>query len=121
MFIIGMTVAADGNIKTDQDVSVQGVFNGRIEAASIRINATAHVTGTLVAPKIIIDGFVTADIYADHLTLSDACTVRGRIFHADLVMAQHAYFEGQSRRYADPRFLFTTHANEGRFLAVSVG
>ncbi len=110
MFLIGITVSIDGDVKTEDSVSVQGIFSGRLEASSIRVGATAHVTGILVASEIIIDGFVTADIYADHLTLSDTSTVRGRIFHAELVMARQAFFEGQSRRNPHPVQLFADTA-----------
>jgi cytoskeletal protein CcmA (bactofilin family) len=118
MFIVGINVTIDGNIKSDGDVSVQGIVRGRIEAASIRISPTAHVSGTLVASQIIIDGFATVDIYADHLTLSDTSTVRGRIFHADLIMARQAFFEGQSRRYPHPLKVFADAERAARISLV---
>lgn len=104
MFSISMTTTVKGNVVTTERALIDGIFCGSMEAGErITVTGRAVVAGVLVADEIVIDGQVSADIYARRLVLGDTATVRGRLFHADLVIGRLTYFEGQSRRHENPR------------------
>jgi cytoskeletal protein CcmA (bactofilin family) len=104
MFIVSIATRINGTVVTPESALIDGVFAGTLEAGqSIIVTDRAIVSGVLIADEITIDGQVDADVYASRLVLNATATVRGRIFHADLELAANTFFEGQSRRYEDPR------------------
>ena len=107
VLVIDFNVRIEGSIVAPAGVTIIGMFSGVLQCADLRIDPRARVTGTLVARRIQIDGYVSGDIYADHLRLGETSTVHGRIFHGELELPLGAYFEGQSRRHQDPRSLFS--------------
>jgi cytoskeletal protein CcmA (bactofilin family) len=52
-------------------------------------------------------GEVSGEIFANNLTLKSASSVAADIFHKHLSLEDGCYFEGKSRRHADPLQLAT--------------
>lgn len=107
MFSVSFATRVTGTVTTSESAHLDGTFEGTLEAGEvITVTGRAIVSGVLVADEVIINGQVNADVYARRIVLSSTATVRGRIFHGDLVLTPNTYFEGQSRRYEDPRALW---------------
>lgn len=107
MFVISFNTKITGDVVTTEPAHIDGVFTGTMDAgARIMVTGRAIVSGVLVADEVVIDGQVNADVYAKRLVLGNTATLRGRLFHADLVLGPQTFFEGQSRRYDDPRAIW---------------
>jgi cytoskeletal protein CcmA (bactofilin family) len=102
MLTIGFNVKINGDIDTEEDVLVIGRVSGTISSPKVTIDPRAEVTGRIVSKHADIKGFVSADVFAERLVLGETSTVHGRLFHRALDLQKGAYFEGQSRRHADP-------------------
>lgn len=65
-FYVGPEVVANGNIKTDEDVFVDGEFKGSIDTqGAVELGKNSVVTGSVKGRSVIVDGKVKADIVAD--------------------------------------------------------
>ncbi len=83
-------------------VELVRAWAGRFEAAVVHVPA-----GAVVADAVTVLGEVTGEIFANHLTLKKASSVAANIFHKHLSLEDGCYFEGKSRRHADPLQLAT--------------
>jgi cytoskeletal protein CcmA (bactofilin family) len=64
-YYLGPEVTASGNIKTEEDVFVDGNFKGTIETqGAVELGKNSIVTGSVKGRSIIIDGRVKADVQA---------------------------------------------------------
>ncbi len=101
-FVVHQDVTIAGTVYFDGPVLVEGVVDGGVRSPTVQIAKNGIVEGTIVADHVVVLGGVNGSIYAKELALRTECTVEGQIFHSALVLENGCYFEGQSRRYADP-------------------
>ena len=105
MFVVSKGVKIWGTLHSPEGVRVEGLVDGCLIAERVEVSATGTVTGDLISSEVRIAGRVHGDVYADKLTLAEGCHVEGAIYHRELVLQTGATFEGQSRRYDEPRKL----------------
>jgi cytoskeletal protein CcmA (bactofilin family) len=91
-----------GNVQMDGAVRIVGGLDGNIRCKSLEVAIGAHINGTIVAETVVILGSVYGRVFANHLTLGSGCQVEADLFHSALVVEADTYFEGKSRRYANP-------------------
>ena len=104
---IPRTASIEGFVDYLGDIVVEGTVSGEVRCATLTIKERGQVDGNVVANRVTVLGDVTGTIYANDLILRTACTVSGDIFHKQLVLEDGCYFEGRSRRHADPMSLVT--------------
>jgi cytoskeletal protein CcmA (bactofilin family) len=73
-----------------------------LHASNVIIGETARITGGVVADEVIVRGGVSGSIRGRRVVLQSSSRVEGDVYHQQLGIEQGAYFEGKSRRVADP-------------------
>ena len=99
---IGEDLTIVGNLISKGEVHIDGQIQGDLHAANVLIGETARITGGVVADEVIVRGGVSGSIRGRRVVLQSSSRVEGDVFHQQLGIEQGAYFEGKSRRVADP-------------------
>ncbi len=99
---IGPKVTIVGSLHFDGAVVLDGEIRGEVRCRSLAISERGVIDGLIVAESVVVAGEVTGTIYAERLVLRAACQVEGDIFHRELSLEDGCYFEGRSRRHAEP-------------------
>jgi len=92
----------EGGISYPGNLVLGGTIRGDVRCTSIVITERGIVEGSICASTASVMGEVYGSIYAEHVTLKTACSVTGEIFHKNLSLENGCYFEGKSRRVANP-------------------
>jgi cytoskeletal protein CcmA (bactofilin family) len=104
--------AIEGAITFPGSIVVDGTIVGDVSCTEILITERGAVEGMVVAETVTVMGEASGAIYADHVTLKTACLVTAEIFHSGLCLENGCFFEGKSRRVAQPRTLADRIATE---------
>lgn len=102
----------EGSIKYSGNVVLEGTILGDVQCSSILITERGAMDGTICANSATIMGEASGSIYANQVTLKTACSVTADIFHKTLTLENGCYFEGKSRRVANPLSLTDWDAQE---------
>jgi cytoskeletal protein CcmA (bactofilin family) len=100
--VIGPDLKISGNLSSDGDVQIEGVIEGDVRATNVVVGERASVTGSVLAEEVVVRGHVMGSVRGRRVMLQASCHVEGDVFHQALSIEQGAYFEGKSRRSADP-------------------
>jgi cytoskeletal protein CcmA (bactofilin family) len=102
VLILNRRVVISGSLAFDGDVVLGGRVEGDLRCRSLEVAERGAVEGDIVAERVVVMGEVAGSIHANEIVLKTACTVAGEIYHRHLVLEDGCFFEGQSRRDADP-------------------
>jgi cytoskeletal protein CcmA (bactofilin family) len=102
----------EGSIKYSGNVVLEGTVLGEVWCANLLITERGIVDGTICADTATIMGEASGAIYANRVTLKTACSVTSDIFHKSLSLENGCYFEGKSRRVANPLSLTDQDAQD---------
>jgi cytoskeletal protein CcmA (bactofilin family) len=100
--VIGPDLKICGNLTTHGDVQIEGEIEGDVRAVNVVVGARATVTGSVLAEEVVVRGHVMGSVRGRRVMLQASCHVEGDVYHQALSIEQGAYFEGKSRRSADP-------------------
>ena len=95
----------EGNIRTSDDILLEGSVRGEVTANSITIATGATLSGTVSAAVIVVDGTVEGVIRCMKLQVNTNGAVSGEIHHSVLVVEAGAAIEGtvfRTERSAEP-------------------
>ncbi|AWB50691.1 hypothetical protein HYN69_19100 (plasmid) [Gemmobacter aquarius] len=84
----------EGNIRTANDVLLEGSVRGEVSANSITISAGASLSGIVSATTIVVDGVVEGVIRCLKLQVNTTGSISGEIHHSILVVEAGAIIEG---------------------------
>jgi cytoskeletal protein CcmA (bactofilin family) len=87
-----------GSVTAEGLVEVNGQIDGELHCTSLIISRGAHVTGTVAAERVVVDGTVEGPIQGGDVILKSQAHVVGDIHHQSLAIEKGAYFEGRSIR-----------------------
>ena len=99
---IGEELTIIGNIVSKGELQLDGHIQGDIDCTSLVLAENGQLEGSAIAEEVVIQGRLIGSVRALRVTLQTKCHVEGDIFHQRLVIEEGAYFEGNSRRSADP-------------------
>ncbi|HET6389865.1 polymer-forming cytoskeletal protein [Hyphomicrobium sp.] len=99
---IPRTATIEGGVDYPGPVVVEGTILGDVNCLSLLVAERGVVEGTIKSEDVTILGEVTGEIFADRLTLKAACQVNADIVHKRLLLEDGSFFEGKSRRHAEP-------------------
>jgi len=85
-----------GSVTAEGLVEVNGQVDGELHCTSLTISRGAHVTGTIAAEHVVVDGKVEGPIQGGDVILKSQAHVVGDIHHQSLAIESGAYFEGSS-------------------------
>jgi cytoskeletal protein CcmA (bactofilin family) len=100
--VIGGDLTIIGNLVSRGEVQIDGEVQGDVHAAHVVIAEGGRVTGAVAAEEVAVRGEVMGAIRASKIVLQSTSRVEGDLCHQSLAIEQGAYFEGKSRRSADP-------------------
>ena len=87
-----------GSVTAEGLVEVNGQIEGEIHCTSLIISRKAHVTGTIQAERVVVDGKVEGPIQGGDVLLKSGAQVVGDIHHQSLAIERGAFFDGRSVR-----------------------
>jgi cytoskeletal protein CcmA (bactofilin family) len=85
-----------GSVTAEGLVEVNGQIDGELHCTSLIVSRGAHVTGTVAAERVVVDGKVEGPIQGGEVVLKSQAQVVGDIHHQSLAIERGAYFEGRS-------------------------
>ena len=85
-----------GSVTAEGLVEVNGQIEGELHCASLVIARGAHVSGTVAAERVVVDGKVEGPIQGGDVLLKSLAHVVGDIHHQSLAIEKGAYFDGRS-------------------------
>ena len=98
--LLARSVEIIGDIKFGGNLEIEGVVTGNIYAQSeadarVRIMEKGEVKGEINAPKIVINGQVTGDVYSTkHIELAANAVVNGNVHYSVIEMVKGAQVNG---------------------------
>lgn len=84
----------EGNIRTADDILLEGSVRGEVTANSITVAAGATLSGNVSAAVIIIDGLVEGVVRCIKLQVNTTGAVAGEIHHSVMVVEAGASIQG---------------------------
>jgi cytoskeletal protein CcmA (bactofilin family) len=93
----GLKIA--GSVTADGLVWVDGQIDGELHCTSLVIDRGAHISGTVAAERIVVDGKVEGPIQGGEIVLKSRAQVVGDIHHQSLVIESGALFNGRSVQF----------------------
>jgi cytoskeletal protein CcmA (bactofilin family) len=90
----GLTIV--GSVTAEGLVEVNGQIDGELHCTSLVIARGAHVTGIVVAERVVVDGKVEGPIQGKDVILKSQAQVVGDIHHQSLAIESGAFFDGRS-------------------------
>jgi cytoskeletal protein CcmA (bactofilin family) len=97
----------EGALEFPGPLIIEGTVLGDVRCASVVVSERGIVDGSIIADAVTVLGEVSGEIFANHLTLKSASSVAADIFHKHLSLEDGCFFEGKSRRHANPLQLAT--------------
>jgi cytoskeletal protein CcmA (bactofilin family) len=85
-----------GNVTAEGLVEVNGQIEGELHCTSLVITRGAHVTGIVVAERVVVNGKVEGPIQGGEVILKSHAHVVGDIHHQSLAIEGGAFFDGRS-------------------------
>jgi cytoskeletal protein CcmA (bactofilin family) len=85
-----------GSVTAEGLVEVNGQIDGELHCTSLVIARGAHVTGIVVAERVVVDGKVEGPIQGKDVVLKSQAQVVGDIHHQSLAIESGAFFDGRS-------------------------
>ena len=71
-------------------------INGELHCTSVVIDRAAHISGTVAAERVVVDGKVEGPIQGGEIVLKSRAQVVGDIHHQSLAIESGAFFDGRS-------------------------
>ena len=85
-----------GSVTAEGLVWVYGQINGELHCTSLVIDRGAHISGTVIAECIVVDGKVEGPIQGGKVILKSRAQVVGDIHHQSLAIESGAFLDGRS-------------------------
>jgi cytoskeletal protein CcmA (bactofilin family) len=85
-----------GSVTAEGLVEVNGHIEGDLHCTSLLISPKAHVSGAIIAERVIVNGSVAGPIQGGDVILKSQAHVVGDIQHKSLSIETGAYFVGRS-------------------------
>jgi cytoskeletal protein CcmA (bactofilin family) len=98
MTTIGVFAAFSGDLTSDEDLNIEGQFDGHIlvRNAVVIVAASAHVTANIRALRVLVRGTVKGSIAAsERIELASSADVHGSLSANQVVIADGARFNGR--------------------------
>ncbi|MCX7683443.1 MAG: polymer-forming cytoskeletal protein [Anaerolineae bacterium] len=100
--IIGPNAYFKGDIQSDGNIRIDGIFEGRIDiAGNLVIWETAKVIAEISANNVSISGAVKGNITGNRIEILKTGRVWGDLTVKSLILEEGAYFRGQTMMHGE--------------------
>jgi cytoskeletal protein CcmA (bactofilin family) len=93
--VIGKELKIVGSVTAKGLVWVYGEIDGELHCTSLVIDKGAHVSGTVAAERIVVDGKVEGPIQGGEIVLKSQARVVGDLHYQSLAIETGAFFNGR--------------------------
>lgn len=100
--VIGSNVSLTGILRVDGEVWIEGRIEADVRCQILLVAPGAHIDGVIVADRVEIYGVVQGEIYCNRAIVKDNSRVEAELYYRSLELEPGGFFEGRSRRHADP-------------------
>jgi len=100
--ILSSDLQIQGNLRTTDDIQIEGQVEGDIHAHLLTVGEGATVKGELVADDVVINGRIIGRVRGLKVRLTSTARVEGDIIHKTIAIESGAHFEGSVQRQDDP-------------------
>lgn len=96
-YYIGADVIATGTCRTDQDVYIDGQYDGQLHTTGlIELAKNSNINADITARTAIIEGsFKGNAVVSDELRISSCATIKGKLSTANLIVDKGAILQTQ--------------------------
>ena len=94
--VMGKELKIVGSVTAKGLVWVYGEIDGELHCTSLVIDKGAHVSGSVAAERIVVDGKVEGPIHGGKVILKSRAQVVGDIHHQSLAIESGAFLDGRS-------------------------
>jgi cytoskeletal protein CcmA (bactofilin family) len=94
--VIGKGLKVVGSVTAEGLVWVYGQIDGELHCTSLVIDRDAHISGTVTAERVVVDGKVEGQIQGGKVVLKSGAQVVGDIHHQSLAIESGAFLDGRS-------------------------
>jgi cytoskeletal protein CcmA (bactofilin family) len=95
----GMVIAEElkivGSVTAEGLVWVYGQIEGELRCTSLVIDRDAHISGTVTAERVVVDGKVEGPIQGGEIVLKSQARVVGDLRYQSLAIESGAFFDGR--------------------------
>jgi cytoskeletal protein CcmA (bactofilin family) len=99
---IPRSATIEGGIDYPGPLVIEGTVLGDVNCLSLVVAERGIVEGTIKSERVTVVGEVSGEIFAEEITLKATCLVNADIVHKTLSLENGSFFEGKSRRHANP-------------------
>lgn len=97
--LIARNTAISGTVQFDGIINVEGTIKGDIVAgdghgSEVAVLEHGVVQGQIRAPRVVVNGHVNGDIYADHLFVAAKAVIDGSLHYRLIEMEKGAQISG---------------------------
>ena len=95
--VIGSTISIKGDLTGEEDLSIEGKLDGKIECRrhSITVGKNGRIKGDIYGKIITVEGAVEGNLYGEEqLILRQSGTVRGNIIAPRVALEDGSNFKG---------------------------
>ena len=93
--VIAKELTIVGSVTAEGLVWVYGRINGELHCTSLVIDRAAHISGTVAAERVVVDGKVEGPIQAGDIVLKSRAQVVGDVHYQSLAIESGAFFDGR--------------------------
>jgi cytoskeletal protein CcmA (bactofilin family) len=93
--VIGKELKIVGSVTADGLVWLYGQIDGELHCSSLVIDNAAHVSGTVAADRVVVDGKVVGLIEGGEVVLKSRAQVVGDLYYQSLAIESGASFDGR--------------------------
>jgi cytoskeletal protein CcmA (bactofilin family) len=87
-----------GSVTAEGLVWVYGQIEGELHSTSLVIDRDAHISGTVTAERVVVDGRVEGPIQGGKVILKSRAQIIGDIHHQSLAIESGAFLDGRAIR-----------------------
>lgn len=98
-FFLGPQIQAEGIIKSDDDIFIDGQFQGDIKTpGAVEIGKNAQLRGTISARSVILEGDINATVEAvEEINIASCAQVKGQLTGSRIAMETGATVEAKMK------------------------
>ena len=106
--VLGPTLKFKGELTADEDLVIEGSFEGSIEHSSnLTIGENGRLKGNVCAEHVAVDGYVEGEIHGSQsVTIRETATIDGNITSSAVSLLEGATFNGNidmtSKAFEEP-------------------
>ena len=93
--VIAKELTIVGSVTAEGLLWVYGRIDGELHCTSLVIDRAAHISGTVAAERVVVDGKVEGPIQGGEIVLKSRAQVVGDVHYQSLAIESGAFFDGR--------------------------